>query len=152
MDLSKYVALFLAESREHLSACNQSLLAWERDPAAVEPVDRVFRAIHTIKGMAGTRGYRGLAQWAHGTKTLLDALQKSRVPATPAVFQLLFRAVDTLGRGVEEVAAGAEGEADQELIAELDTASTRQVDAVAAAVLVESPATTPMPGEPQVRR
>src|SRR5215210_5613089 len=130
MDLSKYVALFLAESREHLSACNQSLLAWERDPAAVEPVDRVFRAIHTIKGMAATMGYSGLAQLAHRTENLLDALRKSRVPATPAVFQLLFRAIDTLGRGVEEVATGAEGEADQELIAELDTASGRQVDAV----------------------
>jgi two-component system, chemotaxis family, sensor kinase CheA len=152
MDLSKYVALFLAESREHLSACNQSLLAWERDPAAVEPVDRVFRAIHTIKGMAATMGYTGLAQLAHRTENLLDALRKSRVPATPAVFQLLFRAVDTLGRGVEEVATGAEGEADQELIAELDTASARQVDAVGAAVLVESPATPPVSTEPQFRR
>jgi two-component system chemotaxis sensor kinase CheA len=123
MDLSKYVALFLAESREHLSACNGSLLAWERDPAAVEPVDRVFRAIHTIKGMAATMGYSGLAQLAHRTENLLDALRKSRVSASPAVFQLLFRAIDTLGRGVEEVATGAEGEADQGLIAELDAAS-----------------------------
>jgi two-component system, chemotaxis family, sensor kinase CheA len=123
MDLSKYVALFLAESREHLSACNGSLLAWERDPAAVEPVDRVFRAIHTIKGMAATMGYSGLAQLAHRTENLLDALRKSRVSASPAVFQLLFRAIDTLGRGVEEVATGAEGEADQGLIEELDAAS-----------------------------
>ena len=57
MDLSKYAALFLAESREHLNACNGSLLEWERAPAAVEPVDRLFRAIHTIKGMAATMGY-----------------------------------------------------------------------------------------------
>ncbi len=153
MDLSKYVALFLAESREHLGACNQSLLAWERDPAAVEPVDRVFRAIHTIKGMAATMGYSGLAQLAHRTENLLDALRKSRVPATPAVFQLLFRAIDTLGRGVEEVATGAEGEADQELIAELDTASARQVDAVTVtAVPGDLPATPPVPAEPQFRR
>src|ERR687895_453565 len=52
MDLSKYAALFLAESREHLNACNASLLEWERAPSSVEPVDRLFRAIHTIKGMA----------------------------------------------------------------------------------------------------
>jgi two-component system chemotaxis sensor kinase CheA len=56
MDLSRYAALFQAESREHLRACNQALLAWERDPAAIEPVDGLFRAIHTIKGMAATMG------------------------------------------------------------------------------------------------
>ena len=61
MDLSKYAALFLAESREHLTACNSSLLEWERDPSAVEPVDRLFRAIHTIKGMAATMGYAPVA-------------------------------------------------------------------------------------------
>src|SRR2546422_5122385 len=37
-DLSQYAELFLAESREHLSACNQLLLAWERKPASLEPV------------------------------------------------------------------------------------------------------------------
>jgi two-component system, chemotaxis family, sensor kinase CheA len=152
MDLSKYVALFLAESREHLSACNGSLLAWERDPAAVEPVDRVFRAIHTIKGMAATMGYSRLAQLAHRTENLLDALRKSRVSASPAVFQLLFRAIDALGRGVEEVATGAEGEADQGLIAELDAASVQSGATVeaAAAPLALSPELTPAEG--QLRR
>src|SRR5215218_7918469 len=123
MDLSKYAALFLAESREHLTACNGSLLQWEREPGAVEPVDRVFRAIHTIKGMAATMGYAGVAQLAHAAENLLDALRHSRVVATPAVFQLLFRAVDTLGAAVEAAAAGSEQDADARLIADLDVAS-----------------------------
>jgi two-component system, chemotaxis family, sensor kinase CheA len=129
MDLSKYAALFLAESREHLSACNTSLLQWERAPAAVEPVDRVFRAIHTIKGMAATMGYAGVAQLAHAAENLLDALRHSRVIATPAVFQLLFKAVDTLGGAVEAAAAGSEQETDASLIADLDTASAGNAEA-----------------------
>jgi two-component system, chemotaxis family, sensor kinase CheA len=108
MDLSKYAALFLAESREHLNACNGSLLEWERAPASVEPVDRLFRAIHTIKGMAATMGYAGVALLAHSAENLLDGLRHGRVTATPSVFQLLFRAVDTLGGAVEGAAAGAE--------------------------------------------
>ena len=83
MDLSKYAALFLAESREHLNACNGSLLEWERAPSSVEPVDRLFRAIHTIKGMAATMGYSGVARLAHAGETLLDALRKGRVAAGP---------------------------------------------------------------------
>ena len=121
MDLSKYAALFLAESREHLQACNNSLLDWEKDPFAREPVDRLFRAIHTIKGMAATMGYAPVAQLAHASENLLDALRQGRVVATPAVLQLLFRAVDTLGRATEGSAAGSENQPDSELIAELDS-------------------------------
>lgn len=123
MDLSKYAALFLAESREHLNACNGSLLEWERAPASVEPVDRLFRSIHTIKGMAATMGYAAVAHLAHSAENLLDALRHERVGATPAVFQLLFRAVDALGEAVEGVAAGSEAEADTALVAELDSAA-----------------------------
>src|SRR5919107_3839482 len=122
MDLSKYAALFLAESREHLKSCNSSLLEWERDPAAPEPVDRLFRAIHTIKGMAATMGYSPVAQLAHASENLLDSLRHGRLSATPAVLQLLFRAVDTLGRAVDGAAAGTEDQTDAGLIAELDSA------------------------------
>jgi two-component system chemotaxis sensor kinase CheA len=135
MDLSKYAALFLAESREHLNACNASLLEWERAPASVEPVDRLFRAIHTIKGMAATMGYAPVAQLAHAAENLLDALRHSRISTSPAVFQLLFRAVDTLGALVEGTAAGSEEEADagltlsaaEGLIPELDAAAAGPV-------------------------
>jgi two-component system, chemotaxis family, sensor kinase CheA len=123
MDLSKYAALFLAESREHLNACNGSLLEWERAPTSVEPVDRLFRAIHTIKGMAATMGYAGVSQLAHAAENLLDGLRHSRVATGPAIFQLLFRAVDSLEGAVEAAAAGVEQEADAALIAELDAAA-----------------------------
>src|SRR3954452_8876703 len=133
MDLSKYAALFLAESREHLTSCNSSLLEWERNPAAVEPVDRLFRAIHTIKGMAATMGYAPVAQLAHASENLLDALRQGRLVATPAVLQLLFRSVDTLGRAVEGAASGSEEQPDAELIADLDSAATGSLSPVATA-------------------
>jgi two-component system chemotaxis sensor kinase CheA len=142
MDLSKYAALFLAESREHLKSCNGSLLEWERDPAAVEPVDRLFRAIHTIKGMAATMGYAPVAQLAHAAENLLDALRHGRLSATPAVFQLLFRSVDTLGRAVESAGAGSEDQPDSGLISELDSA--------AAGTLTSSISPTPPAAEPAV--
>jgi two-component system, chemotaxis family, sensor kinase CheA len=135
MDLSKYAELFLAESREHLKACNSSLLEWERDPAAAEPVDRLFRAIHTIKGMAATMGYTGVAQLAHAAENLLDGLRHQRVLAGPAVFQLLFRSLDSLGRGVETAATDSEESSDTELIAELNGAASAQVTAAAIGIV-----------------
>jgi len=131
MDVSKYAALFLAESREHLSSCNQFLLEWERDPAATEPVGALFRAIHTVKGMAATMGYQALADVAHRTENLLEATRNGRTGATPELLQLLFRAVDALSAGVERIGAGAEGDvaADTELLIALDHAAAANVGA-----------------------
>ena len=75
MDLAKYAALFVSESREHLQSCNQLLLAWERDPEATAPVDGLFRAVHSLKGMAATMGFAPLAELAHRAENLLDAIR-----------------------------------------------------------------------------
>ncbi len=126
MDLSKYAALFLAESREHLSTCNLLLLEWEREPSATEPVGGLFRAIHTIKGMAATMGYAGVADLAHRMENLLDGLRQGRVAAGSGVFQLMFRSVDALTKAVESAAAGTEP-VDEGLFAELDAAAVKGV-------------------------
>ena len=123
MDVSKYAAIFLAESREHLSSCNHLLLKWERDPAATDAVGGLFRSIHTIKGMAATMGFTGVAELAHRMESLLDELRQERRTADEATFQLLFRAVDALGQGVEQAAAGREPALDPLLAAALEAAT-----------------------------
>ncbi|HYL30044.1 MAG TPA: chemotaxis protein CheA [Gemmatimonadales bacterium] len=114
----KYAALFLAESREHLRACNQLLLAWERDAAASEPVNGLFRAIHNIKGMAATMGYSAVADLAHRAESLLETVRGGRA-ATPELIQLLFRSVDALEKAIEGAAAGKD-EPPAGLLAALD--------------------------------
>ncbi len=109
MDLNKYAALFLAESREHLTTCNRLLLDWEREPGSTEAVAGLFRAIHSLKGMAATMGYGRLADLAHRTEHLLDAVRAGRAPAGAGVVDLLLKAIDALERGVDEAAAGADG-------------------------------------------
>src|SRR5207253_1932107 len=81
MDLSQYAELFLAESREHLSACNQLLLEWERSPANLAPVGGLFRAVHTVKGMAATMGYARVTDLAHRAENLLDLVRRGGRPA-----------------------------------------------------------------------
>jgi two-component system chemotaxis sensor kinase CheA len=127
MDLSQYAELFLAESREHLSACNALLLQWEREPASPEPVGGIFRAVHTVKGMAATMGYARIADLAHRMENLLDHLRKSGRPPTDETIQLLFRATDVLERAVGLAVAGRERDAEfGTLTTELDAAVPRQ--------------------------
>ncbi len=125
MDLSQYAELFLAESREHLSACNQLLLEWERNPAAAEPVGGLFRAVHTIKGMAATMGYGRVADLAHRMENLLDHLRRSGHAPSEDIIQLLFRATDALEKAVGLAVAGREREADLAVLADIDRAAVQ---------------------------
>jgi two-component system chemotaxis sensor kinase CheA len=108
MDPAKYAELFLAESREHLATLNQQLLAWEGNPEASEPVATLFRAVHTIKGMAATMGYTVVANIAHRVENLLDLLRGRQETVSPETLELLFRAADLLEQAVERSVAGEE--------------------------------------------
>src|SRR2546422_4925046 len=125
MDLSQYAELFLAESREHLSACNQLLLEWERSPANLAPVGGLFRAVHTVKGMAATMGYARVTDLAHRAENLLDLVRRGGRPATDDLLQLLFQARDALEHAVELSVVGREDEIDvAEVVADLEGAAT----------------------------
>jgi two-component system, chemotaxis family, sensor kinase CheA len=123
MDLSRYAALFLTESREQLGACGQALLEWERSPASVEPVVGLFRAMHTFKGMAAAMGYSNLTELAHRSETILDLLRSDPASGRDLI-DLFFRVVDGLEQGVERAMAGADAQLDfTPLLGELDQAS-----------------------------
>ena len=142
MDLSQYAELFLAESREHLSACNQLLLEWERHPSSPEPVGGIFRAVHTVKGMAATMGYGRVADLAHRMENLLDQLRRSGKSPTDATLQLLFRATDLLEKAVGLAVAGRERELDlSAVLSELDRAGAKQAPGV---VAVPAPPSAPV--------
>ena len=101
MDLSRYAELFLTESREHLSAMNHALLALESSPQASEPVGAIFRAVHTVKGMSATMGYRAVTELAHEMENVLDRVRRGEMAVTAGVMELLFHAADSLERAIE---------------------------------------------------
>lgn len=111
MELSQYGELFLSESREHVSAINDLLLALEASPGAREPVEGVFRAVHTIKGMSATMGYRAVAGLAHEMEELLDRVRQGRITVDGELTDLLFESADALERAIEAAVADEEGEA-----------------------------------------
>ena len=146
MDLSQYAELFLAESREHLSACNQLLREWERHPAGLTPVSGLFRAVHTVKGMAATMGYARVTDLAHRMENLLDVQRRGSHPATDELLQLLFRARDALERAVELSVVGRERELDvAAIVADLEQAAARMAPARPG----ERPVPSPAPTEPE---
>jgi two-component system, chemotaxis family, sensor kinase CheA len=96
VSVTRYLELFRSESREHIAAINESLLALERDPSARDAVESIFRAVHTIKGMAATVGSEASAAVAHEFEAVLDRIRAGRAPVGARVLDVMFRAVDAL--------------------------------------------------------
>lgn len=64
LDISQYLEIFIDESKEHLQGLNTCLLELEKSPAdSKDLVNEVFRAAHTLKGMAATMGFKKMNQF-----------------------------------------------------------------------------------------
>src|SRR5206468_3744887 len=94
--------------------------------SGLAPVGGLFRAVHTVKGMAATMGYARVTDLAHRMESLLDLLRRGAHPATDELLQLLFRARDALEHAVELSVVGRERELEvAEIVADLDHAASR---------------------------
>lgn len=96
MDLSSFREVFAAEARDYLQSLNEELLSFERNPEDESAIDNMFRAAHSLKGMAGTMGFSELAEFTHEMESVLDLLRTGELEPTTDVINVLFRAVDTL--------------------------------------------------------
>ncbi|HEY7895479.1 MAG TPA: chemotaxis protein CheA [Gemmatimonadaceae bacterium] len=142
MDLSRYAELFLTESREHLSAMNHALLALESTPTASEPMSAIFRAVHTVKGMSATMGYRAVTDLAHEMESVLDRVRRGEVAVTPELMELLFQGADALEQAIEGAVdtGAAPGGADDAPLPESIAAVIALLKACAAAPVKAAPA------------
>ncbi len=99
MDTGRYAKLFLSESREYLSEINTALLELERGGSDAA-VARLFRAVHTMKGMGAAMGYTSVGELSHELESLLDKLRSGSIAVTPIIIDTLFAAVDALEQAV----------------------------------------------------
>ena len=89
---------FIEESVEHLADIEGDLLAIEQGGAAhnEERVNKVFRAIHSIKGGAGFMGLHVLQDLAHATENVLGLVRTRKLMPTPEVINTLLLASDRI--------------------------------------------------------
>jgi len=122
MDRARYTDLFLTEGREHLVTCAHLLLELEQAPRDPEPVHGLFRAIHTLKGMAATMGYSQVTDLSHQMETVLDAVRQGKRRVNRPLVDVLLETVDALTAGIETAAQGQDAELDyRDILARLNT-------------------------------
>lgn len=92
---------FVNEAREHLEAADVHLLTLEKDPRQDDALNAVFRAFHTIKGVAGFLGLEEIGHLAHDTENLLDRARKGKLVLAGLAINVTFEAVDAMKRLVD---------------------------------------------------
>lgn len=119
MDTSAFKEIFAAEARDYLQSLNEHLLSLEQDPDNRDLLHDMFRAAHSLKGMAGTMGFSELAQFTHEMESVFELLRFGEIKASGQVIEVLFRSIDTLEILLEQTLAEKPVGPFQEMIAAL---------------------------------
>lgn len=103
MDTSQYLDIFLEESKEHLQNLSDQILDLEQNPENMDTINEIFRAAHSLKGMAGTMGYTRMQTLTHDMENVFSEVRNGTFKVQPGMIDLLFRTVDALEEYVDNI-------------------------------------------------
>ncbi|MBE5875383.1 MAG: chemotaxis protein CheA [Lachnospiraceae bacterium] len=96
MDTSQYLEIFLDETKEHLQNLNTQILDLEQDPENMDTINEIFRAAHSLKGMAGTMGFKRLQALTHDMENVFSEVRNGTIKVQPEMIDILFQCLDAL--------------------------------------------------------
>ncbi|MCR4866964.1 MAG: chemotaxis protein CheA [Lachnospiraceae bacterium] len=115
MDVSQYLDVFIDESKEHLQNLNTQILDLEQEPGNMDTINEIFRAAHTLKGMAGTMGYKRMQNLTHNMENVFSEVRNGAAKVNANVVDVLFQCLDALDEYVTNIqTTGDEGDNDNE--------------------------------------
>ncbi len=117
MDVSQYLGIFLDESKEHIQVLSDQMLILEQEPDNQDAINEIFRAAHSLKGMAGTMGYKRLQHLTHDMEDCFSAVRSGQMSVTSELMDVLFQALDAIEGYVDTIQnTSDEGDNDNESI------------------------------------
>lgn len=115
MDVSQYLEIFLDETKEHLQNLNTQILNLETDAENMDTVNEIFRAAHSLKGMAGTMGYKRMQNLTHDMENVFSEVRNGNIKVQPEMVDVLFQCLDALEEYTDNIQQTAdEGTNDNE--------------------------------------
>lgn len=109
MDVSQYLEIFLDETKEHLQSLNTQILELEQNPENMDTVNEIFRAAHSLKGMAGTMGYKRMQALTHDMENVFSEVRTGNIIVKANMIDILFQCLDAL----EEYLAAIQSTSDE---------------------------------------
>lgn len=96
MDVSQYLEIFIDETKEHLQSLNEHILILEKEPDNEDTINEIFRAAHSLKGMAGTMGYTRMQRLTHDMENVFSEIRSGNMKASDKLVDVLFQGLDAL--------------------------------------------------------
>ena len=148
MDVSQYLEIFVEETREHLQNLNEHLLILEKEPENKDTINEIFRAAHSLKGMAGTMGYKRMQNLTHNMENVFSEIRNDKMKVTSDLVDTLFQCLDALETYLDNIVNSQdEGTDDNEpiikLLNDFLNGQTGSAPAPAQAPAASQPAQTP---------
>ena len=103
MDLSQYLEIFIDESNEHLQSLSDQLMILEKEPENSDTINEIFRAAHSLKGMAGTMGYKRMQNLTHDMENVFSEVRNGNIKVTSDMCDVLFQCLDALENYVSNI-------------------------------------------------
>ena len=125
MDAPKQV--YREEAFELLSDLEDALIELEQQPGDLDTVNRIFRAMHTIKGSGAMFGFDEIATFTHTIETVYDLIREGKLSVDEDLISLTLRSCDQ----IKAMLSASEGEvqADDALTLEISSAFKRLIPA-----------------------
>lgn len=150
MDVSQYLEIFIDETKEHLQTLSDQLMILEQEPENTDTINEIFRAAHSLKGMAGTMGYKRMQRLTHDMENVFQEIRSGNMKVKPELVDVLFRGLDALDAYLNNIVNTAdEGTEDnEEIINALNTIAENATGKSTSSKPVESKKETPVADAP----
>ena len=149
MDVSQYLEIFIDETKEHLQTLSDQLMILEQEPENMDVINEIFRAAHSLKGMAGTMGYKRMQRLTHDMENVFQEVRSGNMTVSSELVDVLFRALDALEAYLNVIIETAnEGtEENEEIINTLNSIAEKATGKESAAPAVGKAETEEAPSE-----
>lgn len=127
MDLSQYLEIFIDETKEHLQTLNDQVLILEEEPENIDTVNEIFRAAHSLKGMAGTMGFKRMQRLTHDMENVFSEIRNGALNVDADMVDIVFKCLDAIeGYLTNIIETADEGTEDNEELISLLNAALEQ--------------------------
>ena len=103
MNTESYKEAFLEEAIENINNLNKALLNFEKNIEDLTPLNELFRAAHTLKGMSATMGYDKLAEFTHMLEDVMDKIRGGTLAPDIDIVNLLFKSIDVMQEFIDNI-------------------------------------------------
>ncbi|MCI9080723.1 MAG: chemotaxis protein CheA [Lachnospiraceae bacterium] len=117
MDVSQYLEIFIDETNGHLQNLSDCIMTLEKEPENMDTINEIFRAAHSLKGMAGTMGFKRMQRLTHDMENVFQEVRSGNMSVTSGLVDVLFQCLDAIEAYLDNVKESSdEGTDDNEAI------------------------------------